>query len=116
MGPGAGEISHGFGVWPDRKRDLLKERCLADADLEQAEQYFKEQGLPVEWVDKPYMGRTLKTRDPDGIPLEFYALMDRLPSLHQQYKLYNGVKPLRIDHFNMFSANVDDSVGFYNEL
>jgi catechol 2,3-dioxygenase len=42
--------------------------------------------------------------------------MDRLESIHQKYKLYNGVKPLRIDHFNMFSANVDDSVDFYNEI
>jgi len=95
---------------------VLGFKVFDESDLERAESYFKEQGLPVEWVDKPYMGRTLKTRDPDGIPLEFYALMDKLPSLHQQYKLYNGVKPLRIDHANMFSANVDASVSFYNAL
>ena len=26
--------------------------------------------------------------------------------IHQQYRLYKGVKPLRIDHFNMFSARM----------
>jgi catechol 2,3-dioxygenase len=51
-------------------------------------------GLPVEWVDRPYQSRTFRTRDPHGIPLEFYSRMDRLPPIHQQYKLYKGVKPL----------------------
>ncbi len=95
---------------------VLGFKVFDDADLDKAETFFKAQGLPTEWVDKPYMGRTLKSLDPDGIPLEFYALMDRLPSIHQQYKLYNGVKPLRIDHANMFSANVDASVEFYNRM
>ncbi len=35
--------------------------------------------------------------------------MDRLPPIHQKYALYKGVKPLRIDHFNCFSPNVDES-------
>ena len=42
--------------------------------------------------------------------------MDRLPPIHQKYALYKGVKPLRIDHFNCFSPNVDESVAFYNEI
>jgi catechol 2,3-dioxygenase len=62
------------------------------------------------------MGRVLRTRDPWGAPLEFYAQMDRLPPIHQQYRLYRGVKPLRIDHFNLFSPNVDAAVTFYAEI
>jgi catechol 2,3-dioxygenase len=42
--------------------------------------------------------------------------MERLEPIHQKYRLYNGVKPLRIDHFNMFSADVDASVAFYGEM
>jgi len=91
-------------------------KVFAEEDLDKAHSYFKEQNLPVEWTEKPFTGRLLKTSDPSGIPLEFYAQMDRLPSIHQQYKLYNGVKPLRIDHANMFSADVDASVAFYNQL
>ncbi|RVC41078.1 3,4-dihydroxyphenylacetate 2,3-dioxygenase, partial [Mesorhizobium sp. M4B.F.Ca.ET.088.02.2.1] len=71
---------------------------------------------PVEWVERPYQSRTFRTRDPHGIPLEFYSKMERLPPIHQKYALYKGVKPLRIDHFNCFSPNVDQSVAFYNEL
>ncbi|WP_293573072.1 3,4-dihydroxyphenylacetate 2,3-dioxygenase [Phaeobacter sp.] len=85
-------------------------------DLDKAAEFFAAKNLPVEWVDRPFMGRTLRTRDPWGIPLEFYVKMDRLPPIHQKYSLYKGVKPLRIDHFNMFSADVDASVAFYGEI
>ena len=90
---------------------------LFDApDLDKAAAFLAARGLPVDWVERPHMGRTLRTRDPWGIPLEFYVKMDRLPPIHQQYSLYRGVRPLRIDHFNMFSADVDASVAFYNEI
>ena len=29
---------------------------------------------------------------------------------------FKGVKPLRIDHFNCFSPDVDASVAFWNEI
>ncbi|MDB4222136.1 3,4-dihydroxyphenylacetate 2,3-dioxygenase [Granulosicoccus sp.] len=95
---------------------VLGFKVFSEDDLDKAEAFFISKGLAVSWIEKPFMGRTLRTEDPWGIPLEFYLKMDRLESIHQKYKLYNGVKPLRIDHFNMFSANVDDSVGFYNEI
>lgn len=85
-------------------------------DLDRAATAFENRGLPVEWVERPHQGRTLATRDPHGLPLEFYVQMDRLPPIHQKYALYRGVKPLRIDHFNAFSPNVDESVAFYNDI
>lgn len=84
--------------------------------LERAARFFDAKGLPVDWVERPFQARTFRTRDPHGIPLEFHARMDRLPPIHQQYALYRGVKPLRIDHFNCFSPDVDESVAFYNAL
>ncbi len=87
-----------------------------DLDLERAERFFRDKGLPVQWVERPFQSRTMQTCDPHGTPLEFYARMDRLPPIHQKYALYKGVKPLRIDHFNFFVSNVDESVAFYNEL
>ena len=93
----------GFKVWED-------------ADLDRLNDFFTERGLPVEWIKKPFFGRILRSRDPWGIPLEFYAKMERLVPIHQKYALYRGVKPLRIDHFNMFSSDVDASVNFYNDM
>ena len=93
----------GFKVWED-------------ADLDRLSNFFTERGLPVEWIEKPFFGRILRSRDPWDIPLEFYATMERLAPIHQKYALYRGVKPLRIDHFNMFSSDVDASVNFYNDM
>ena len=91
-------------------------KVFDEENLDRAAHFFKGKGLPVDWVERPYQSRTFRTKDPHGIPLEFYCRMDRLPPIHQKYALYKGVKPLRIDHFNCFSPDVDASVAFYNEL
>ncbi|WP_048646760.1 3,4-dihydroxyphenylacetate 2,3-dioxygenase [Nitratireductor soli] len=96
--------------------DYLAFKLYGDADLEKAEAFFRAKGLPVEWVERPFQSRTLRTRDIHGVPIEFYVRMDRLPPIHQHYALYKGVKPLRIDHFNVFSTNVDESAAFYSEF
>ncbi len=93
----------GFKVWHDD-------------DLDRAHGWFARQGRPVEWVERAHQGRTLRTSDLFGVPLEFYARMDRLSPIHQKYALYRGVKPLRIDHFNTFSPDVDASVAFWNAM
>jgi catechol 2,3-dioxygenase len=85
-------------------------------NLDRAAAFFAAKGLPVQWVDAPNVDRAFRTRDPQGIPLEFYARMDRLPPIHQKYALYSGVKALRIDHFNCFSPDVDQAVAFWNEI
>ncbi|MEM7302117.1 MAG: 3,4-dihydroxyphenylacetate 2,3-dioxygenase [Pseudomonadota bacterium] len=95
---------------------VLGFKLFDEPDLDKAEAFFSGKGLPTEWVERPHMGRTLRTRDPWGVPLEFYVKMDRLPPIHQKYALYRGVKPLRIDHFNLFSSHVDNAVAFYNEM
>jgi len=96
--------------------EVLSFKLYDEPDLDKAAEFFQSHKLPIEWVEQPFMGRTLRTEDPFGVPLEFYVKMDRLPTIHQQYEHYRGVKPLRIDHVNLFSTNVDDSVSFYNSM
>lgn len=95
---------------------VLGFKVFEEEDLDRAAHWFAAKGLPVAWTERPFTGRVLSTRDPWGVPLEFYARMDRLPPIHQKYALYKGVKPLRIDHFNLFSPNVDEAVAFYGEI
>lgn len=95
---------------------VLGFKVYAEDDLDAAKGWFEARGRKAEWVERPHQGRTLLTSDPHGIPLEFYASMEKLPSIHQKYALYRGVKPLRIDHFNCFTESVDASVGFYNDM
>jgi catechol 2,3-dioxygenase len=95
---------------------MLAFKLYDEPDLDKAHDWFAAQGLPVEWIERPWQDRTLRTRDPHGVPLEYYVKMDRLAPIHQKYALYRGVKALRIDHFNCFSPNVDESVAFYNSI
>ena len=91
-------------------------KVYSEKDLDIAELYFKKKGKKILWIDRPYQRRTLLTFDNLGVPIEFYYQMEKLPSIHQQYSLYKGSKPLRIDHVNLFSTNVGHSVSFYNDF
>jgi catechol 2,3-dioxygenase len=91
-------------------------KLFDDEDLDRAATFFAARDLPRRWVERPFQGRTLQSTDSQGMPLEFHAQMLRLPPIHQRYELYRGVKPLRIDHFNCFSPDVDAAVAFYNEI
>src|SRR3546814_12171599 len=57
--------------------DHLAFKVFDEQDLDKAGRFFEGRGLPVDWVERPYQSRTLRTRDPHGIPLEFYAAIDR---------------------------------------
>jgi catechol 2,3-dioxygenase len=94
----------------------LSFKVYSEEDLDKAAVWFEMNGHPLEWVARSFQGRTLRVLDSLGTPLEFYFRMDRLRPIHQQYKLYHGVKPLRIDHFNCFTPDVDASVAFYNAI
>ena len=94
----------------------LSFKVFDEGELDKAHGWFRDQGHAVEWVERAYQGRTLRTHDCFGMPIEFYFRMDRLPPIHQNYELYQGVKPLRIDHFNCFSTDVDKAVDFYNRI
>ncbi|QYK42705.1 MAG: 3,4-dihydroxyphenylacetate 2,3-dioxygenase [Paracoccaceae bacterium] len=99
--PGAGALS--FKVYDE-------------GQLDRARDFLTARGHGCAWVDRPHQGRTLATTDCFGMPLEFHATMTRLPPIHQDYARYRGVKPLRIDHFNVFSPDVDRAVAFYSDI
>jgi len=100
----------------ERAAGALGFKVFEHSDLDRLKDFFEAKGLPACFVERPYQHRTLRATDPQGIPLEFYAKMDRLPHIHQKYGLYRGAKLLRIDHFNCFSPNVDQAAAFYNEM
>ena len=42
--------------------------------------------------------------------------MEKRPHLLRRYDLYKGCHPQRLDHFNVFAAEVQDTVDFYARL
>lgn len=85
-------------------------------DLDLAAAYFTAEGIDHRFAESAFQGRTLEVTDPFGFRLEFYASMEKRPHLLRRYDLYKGCHPQRLDHFNVFAAEVQDTVDFYARL
>lgn len=88
-------------------------KVASEADLDALAVFAAQKGLAAEWV-RPYgQGRSLRMRDPFGMPLEFCVAFDQVPRALQEYGRYRGCHPQRIDHFNCFTPNVQASHDFW---
>jgi catechol 2,3-dioxygenase len=85
----------------------------SDEDLDKAAAFLAAKGLRHAFVDVPYQDRTLQAIDPFGTPLEFYFKMEQRQRLLQLYGHYKGVQAQRLDHFNIFSPELQDAIDFY---
>ena len=85
-------------------------------DLDKAATFFSENGITYAFAEQPFQGRTLQFADPFGFQIELYATMEKRPHLLRRYDLYKGCHPQRLDHFNVFAAEVQDTVDFYARL
>jgi catechol 2,3-dioxygenase len=88
----------------------------SEEDLDKGAAWLEHRGLPVSWPNVPFQGRTLRTVDPVGMPVDFYLKMDRVKSMLQKYAAYQGARIQRIDHINCFTPDVQASYDFYTEL
>ena len=91
-------------------------RVASEDDIDRAAQWCRTSGLTHSFVERAYQGRTLQIVDPTGLPLEITAAMEKRENLLQKYGLYKGVHPQRLDHFNVFSPDVQGSLDFYSTL
>ncbi len=87
-----------------------------DKDLDKAAAFMAANKIEHAFVDVPFQGRTLQFTDPFGYRIELYATMEKRPHLLRRYELYKGCHPQRLDHFNVFAAEVQDTVDFYARL
>jgi catechol 2,3-dioxygenase len=91
-------------------------RVRSNDDLEKAKAYFDRMGLPAQWVEVPYQSKTLHISDNMGTPIELCANMDVVPRMIVQFQHFTGPCPLRLDHFQLLSPNVQSSCQFYADL
>jgi catechol 2,3-dioxygenase len=96
--------------------EVLSWKVASEDDLDRARHWFGTNGLPTEFVERHGQGRTLKTSDTLGMPLEFYASMDFVPCKLQEYGVYRGACIQRLDHFNCYSPDVQKSYEFWSDL
>jgi catechol 2,3-dioxygenase len=91
-------------------------KLASEEDLDRAAFWFARKGLPTSFPEVPFQGRTLRTADPHGMPLDFYCRMDRVQSTLQKYAAYQGARIQRIDHINCFTPDVQVSYDFYSDI
>jgi len=87
-----------------------------DGDLDKAASFFAANGILYAFVERPFQGRTLQFTDPFGYRMELCAAMDKRPHLLRRFDLYKGCHPQRLDHFNVFAPELQDTVNFYARL
>ncbi len=91
-------------------------KVARDDDLDRAAAFCAEHDLSHRFTEQPFQGRTLQFTDPAGFAIELYAAMEKRPHLLRRYDLYRGCHPQRLDHFNIFSPEVQDTIDFYARL
>jgi catechol 2,3-dioxygenase len=91
-------------------------KLTSEEDLDRAAFYFARKGLPTSFPELPWQGRTLRTVDSVGMPLDFYARMDQAECMIRQYAQYRGARIQRIDHINCFTPDVQASYDFYTDI
>src|SRR6185312_1478136 len=52
-------------------------KVASEADLDRAAAWFARRNLPTSFPDVPFQGRTLRTADVTGLPLDFYFKMNQ---------------------------------------
>src|SRR5262249_42335837 len=77
---GVGQLNHHPIVLrkrSDRAAVTIGFKLASEDALENAAVWFKRKNLPVSFPEVPFQGRTLRTVDPTGLPLDFYFFMDQ---------------------------------------
>src|SRR5208282_1258929 len=91
-------------------------KLASEDDLDRAAVWFGRRNLPTAFPELPHQGRTLRTADIFGTPIDLYARMDQAQSMLQKYATHQGARIQRIDHLNCFTPDVQASYDFHSEL
>ena len=91
-------------------------KIASEEDLDRAAFWFGRKNLPVSFPELPHQGRTLRTVDVTGMPLDLYFRMEQTERMLQKYAAYQGARIQRIDHINCFTPDVQASYDFYADI
>ncbi len=85
-------------------------------DLDRLTEFFKAKKLPVVRLpagSEKGQGEAIRVQDPLGFPVEFYHEMDEAERMLQQFHLHRGVSPMRLDHVNCQTPDVQKGYDYY---
>ncbi|HZW99443.1 MAG TPA: 3,4-dihydroxyphenylacetate 2,3-dioxygenase [Trueperaceae bacterium] len=84
-------------------------RVRTEADLDAVARYFEGRSAEVTEETPRGQGRTLHVHDPFGTPLAFYHRQDAVERHLQRYDRYRGAAVQRLDHVNVFAAELQET-------
>ncbi len=91
-------------------------RVSSGADLDSLMELFRSRGSRVVRLPRGSekgVGEAFRVQDPLGFPVEFYYEMDEAERMLQKFNLYRGAKPMRIDHVNCQTPEVEKGYDYY---
>jgi 3,4-dihydroxyphenylacetate 2,3-dioxygenase len=93
-------------------------RVAAESDLAALASELRDRGLRADWVQDPdpTVERTLRTFDPFGYPLEFFAGIGLVDTQLQRFDLHRGAPILRFDHVNFHTPFMKEAFEFWKSL
>jgi catechol 2,3-dioxygenase len=91
-------------------------RVQTEEELDKAAAYFSGMGLPANFVERPFQGRTLHVSDPLGTPLELCARMPAVPRRLFETDHHPGGAALRFDHKQLHMSDIPAACAFYTSL
>jgi 3,4-dihydroxyphenylacetate 2,3-dioxygenase len=96
----------------------LSFRVRSNDDLPLLEAALEARGCQTRWVEGDHlgMGSALRVWDPFGFPLEFFHEMTQLETRLQRFDIQRGAPIMRLDHFNLHSPSVEQTLAFWQEL
>ena len=93
-------------------------RVSSQEDLQRLSQLFKSKSLTTVRLTKGEergQGEAIRVQDPIGFPVEFYCEMEEVESMLQKFHLHRGVRPVRIDHVNVQTPDVQKGFDYYTK-
>jgi 3,4-dihydroxyphenylacetate 2,3-dioxygenase len=98
--------------------ERLSFRVRSEDDLSLLHTALAVRGCRTRWVEGDHlgMGRALRAWDTFGFPLEFFHQMAQLETRLQRFDIQRGAPIMRLDHFNLHTSQVEETLGFWQEL
>ena len=91
-------------------------RVSEEDELAKAYDYFSNLQYKVNYVDRPYQGKSLHVSDIMGTPIELCSTMEQKPSQMQNFHSHSGGKLAFIDHVQITSPDVKKVYEWYNSI
>ncbi|WP_033288829.1 3,4-dihydroxyphenylacetate 2,3-dioxygenase [Amycolatopsis jejuensis] len=104
---------------PEPALAVLAYRVRSAAELDVAEAYYRELGVPVRRLPAGTtrgIGEAVRIQDPLGFPVEFFYDAEHVERFTQRYDVHGPGALSRLDHFNVNTPDVPAGRAYYEGL